>query len=69
MAVKQLKDSLPEQDWVVLVGKFIMGYTHEELGRLLEMRPASVRMTLTRAKAKARVILQNERWIGGDLFE
>ena len=64
MAVRQLKQSLSEKDWMVLVGKVIMGYTHEELGLLLQMNPASIRMVLSRAKTKAREILQREDWIG-----
>lgn len=66
MAVRQLKQSLSEKDWMVLVGKVIMGYTHEELGLLLQMNPASIRMVLSRAKTKAREILQREDWIGGE---
>ncbi|MGM9600187.1 MAG: sigma-70 family RNA polymerase sigma factor [Faecousia sp.] len=66
MAVRQLRKNLSEKDWMVLVGKVIMGYTYEELGTLLEMNPASVRMVLSRAKAKARELLQFEDWIGGD---
>lgn len=69
MAVQQLKETLPEQDWMVLVGKVIMGYTHEELGRLLGMRPANVRTVLSRARAKARVILQKNDWIGEEAYD
>lgn len=66
MAVGQLKKNLSEKDWMVLVGKVIMGYTHEELGTLLEMNPASVRMVLSRAKAKARDLIKAEDWMGED---
>lgn len=66
MAVKRLKETLTEKDWIVLVGKVIMGYTHEDLGKLLNMNPASVRMALSRAKANAKEILQSEDWMGGD---
>lgn len=66
MEVRRLKENMLEKDWMVLVGKFVIGYTHEELGTMLEMNPASVRMALSRAKAKAREILQIEDWIGDD---
>lgn len=66
MAVVQLKKNLSEKEWMVLVGKVIMGYTHEELGTLLDMKPASVRMALSRAKAKARELIKAEDWMGED---
>ena len=61
-----MKENMSEKDWMVLVGKVIMGYTHEELGTMLEMKPVSVRMALSRAKAKAREILHIEDWMGDD---
>ena len=64
MEVRRLKENMSQKDWMVLVGKVIMGYTHEELGAILEMNPASIRMVLSRAKTKAREILQREDWIG-----
>lgn len=66
MAVGRLKQSLPEKDWLVLEGKVLLGYTHEELGALLGMDPVNVRAVLCRAKAKARKILKKEAWIGDD---
>lgn len=66
MEVRRLKENMSEKDWMVLVGKVIMGYTHEELGTMLEMNPASVRTMLSRAKAKAREILHIEDWMGDD---
>jgi RNA polymerase sigma-70 factor (ECF subfamily) len=66
MAVKSLKQSLPEKEWLVLEGKVILGYTHEELGAMLDMDPVNVRATLSRAKRKARQILRQEQWIGDD---
>lgn len=69
MAVKRLKEGLSEREWMALEGKVIMGYTHEELGALLDMNPASVRMVLSRAKARAREILRGENWIGDDSIE
>lgn len=66
LAVRQLNESLPEREWFVLVGKFIIGYTHEELSALMGLEPANVRMILSRAKKKARKLLQGEDWMGGD---
>lgn len=66
MAVKSLKKSLPEKEWLVLEGKVILGYTHEELGAMLDMDPVNVRATLSRVKRKARQILRQEQWIGDD---
>lgn len=66
MAVRRLKEVLPERDWLVLEGKVLLGYSHEELGALLGMSPANVRAVLSRAKEKARQILRSEDWIGGD---
>lgn len=69
MEVRRLKESMSEKDWMVLVGKILMGYTHEELAAMLGMNPVNVRMALSRAKAKAREILQIEGWTGDDELE
>lgn len=69
IAVQKLKESLPERDWYVLVGKYIMGYTHDELGALLGIKAANVRMILSRAKTKARELLQNEQGMGADCYD
>lgn len=56
-----LKHSLSEKDWMVLEGKYILGYDQEELSRLLGVSADSVRMTLSRARTKARNILLSDR--------
>lgn len=66
MAVKSLKKSLTEKEWLVLEGKVLLGYTHEELSAMLDMDPVNVRAVLSRAKRKARQILRQEQWIGDD---
>ena len=53
------------REWILLEGKYILGYTHEELGALIGVAPNSVRMILCRAKEKARSILSNGRRRGG----
>lgn len=64
IAVLRLKRRLTERDWQILVGKCVMGYTYEELSARLGISPASLRMMLTRAKARARKLLQQEEWAG-----
>lgn len=66
MEVEQLKQSLEPRDWIVLEGKYLMGYTQEELAPMLGVSPDSVRMILFRARENARKILQREMQIGGD---
>lgn len=56
--VEKLRKDLPYRDWLLLEGKYIMGYDQEELGQLLGITPDSVRMVLTRAREKARKILR-----------
>lgn len=58
LSVEKLRKSLPPKDWTVLEGKYMLGYTQEELGNILGISPDSVRMALHRAREKARVILE-----------
>lgn len=60
LAVEQLRKELDHRDWFVLEGKYILGYSQEELGRQLGVAPDSVRMIICRAKEKARKILHPE---------
>ena len=55
-----LKQSLSKKDWLILEGKYILGYDQEELAAILGISPDSVRMTLSRARAKARSILLSD---------
>lgn len=57
LEVAQLKEELNHRDWLVLEGKYILGYSQEELGRQLGVAPDSVRMIICRTKEKARKIL------------
>lgn len=66
MEVELLKQSLAPRDWIVLEGKYLLGYTQEELGPKLGVSPDSVRMILFRARENARKILQREVKVGGD---
>lgn len=44
--------SLPLDDCIVLEGKYILGYTDEELARQLKCKPENIRMRLCRARRK-----------------
>jgi len=63
----ELKESLSKKDWMVLEGKYILGYSQEELGHLIGVAPDSIRMILHRARGKARTILLSDN--GGESRE
>ena len=63
--VEQLKSQLSEREWFVLEGRYILGYSQEELGKLLGVNPNSVRMIICRARNKARDILYPANARGG----
>lgn len=65
MELAELKQSLSARDWLVLEGKYILGYTQEELADLIGVTPDSIRMILCRARAKARKILLTDEANGG----
>ncbi len=64
LEVEQLKKELSRRDWVILEGKYILGYSQEELGQMLGIAPDSVRMVISRAKQKARKILYSNQEAG-----
>lgn len=55
--IEILKKELPMRDWTVLEGKYIMGYSQDELAQIIGVSTDSVRMIICRAKRKAREIL------------
>ena len=63
LEVEKLKNTLEPRDWLILEGKYILGYSQEELSELLHIAPDSIRMTLVRARKRAREILSLQ--IGG----
>lgn len=65
MEVEKIRNELPARDWIVLEGKYIMGYSQEELGSMLGVAPDSIRMIICRAKQKARLILFANQKSGG----
>ena len=50
---------LPEDDRILLEGKYILGYTDTELANELKIKPSSIRMKLTRARRKAFNLMTN----------
>ena len=65
LEVEKIKSEMGFREWMLLEGKYILGYTHEELGELIGVAPNSVRMILWRAKEKVRYILSHGRKQGG----
>lgn len=65
LEVEKLKKSLSFRDWIVLEGKYVQGYSQEELAKMIGVSPDSIRMILCRAREKARIILQQDMK-GGD---
>lgn len=63
--IEKIRRELPARDWIVLEGKYILGYSQEELGQMLGVAPDSIRMIICRAKQKARDILYPNRVTGG----
>lgn len=67
--IQLLKEKLPTRDWKLLEGKYLIGYSDEELGRFYKCSKDSVRMALTRARRMAREILFNNDAEGGESNE
>lgn len=64
--VFQLKQTLSERDWLVLEGKYILGYSQDELSKLIGVSSDSIRMILHRARKNARDILLSQADNGGE---
>jgi len=67
--VERLKNELPTKDWILLEGKYLLDLTWEELGALVGVNPASVRMMLSRARKTAEKILMKPVHKGGRKHE
>ena len=65
MELTELKQSLSPRDWLVLEGKYILGYSHQELADMIGVTPDSIRMILYRARTKAKSILLGDNNGGG----
>ena len=55
----QLKSELTAREWAVLEGKYLLGYSQEELAQLLDVSTDSIRMILSRVRKKAKSILDD----------
>lgn len=67
--VQLLKQNLPEKEWRLLEGKYMIGYSNGELGKMYGCSEDSVRMALHRVKKKSRAILFDGAQKGGDSNE
>ena len=56
----RLRRELTQREWLALEGKYILGYSYQELCLLLDMNQESLRGLLYRVKRKAARILQEE---------
>lgn len=55
--IQLLKQKLSEKEWRLIEGKYIIGYSDEELGKMYGCSKDSVRMALSRVKKKSRSII------------
>ena len=51
---------LSEEERILLEGKYILGYTDQELAQQVGCKPASIRMKLTRARRRALQMLRED---------
>lgn len=51
---------LSEEVQILLEGKYILGYSDQELAKVFKCKPSSIRMKLTRARRKALALLIEE---------
>ena len=56
-AVDTLRADLRDRDWAVLEGKYILGYSDQELSSIFGISANSMRSLLSRARRRARKIL------------
>ena len=54
---------LPEDDRVLLEGKYILGYSDQELGEEIGCQANSIRVKLTRARRRALAIIQEQEGV------
>ena len=57
-AIADLRAGMSRRDWLALEGKYILGYTHEELGQLLGIDTNTMRSIVSRARKRARQLLE-----------
>ena len=52
--------NLPQRDQDILLYKYIMEYENTQIAQMLEMKPESVRMALTRARRRVKEFWKEE---------
>ncbi len=63
--IQRLRKDLTAREWLALKGKYVFGYSQEELGNQLGIAPDSVRTFLHRVRLRSRKILEPEKVTGG----
>lgn len=58
--VEVLKEKMTERDWFLLHAKYVTGCSDAELGGIMGCTPGSVRTLLTRARRRAKAILESK---------
>ena len=57
-AVQALREGISPRDWMALEGKYLLGYSHRELGELLDVDPHTLRSLVSRARKRAKKLLE-----------
>lgn len=63
--LSRIWSKLPDEHRILLEGRYILGFSDEELAKQLHCKPSSIRMKLTRARRVASQLLINEE--SGDI--
>lgn len=63
--LSRIWSKLPDEHRILLEGRYILGFSDEDLAKQLHCKPSSIRMKLTRARRVASQLLINEE--SGDL--
>ena len=58
-SVQALRKEMSCRDWMVLEGKYILGYSYEELSKLLAVEPHTLRAVVSRARKRAKKLLED----------
>lgn len=64
--LNDLLKRLSDDERTLLIGKYVLGDSDEDLGKQLNCKPASVRMKLTRARRKALAMMVEDEVLGYD---
>lgn len=65
--IRRVLKLLPEDDRIILEGKYFVQLSDEELASLLCITKASVRMKLTRARRRAKAVFESEGYYNAQL--